>query len=1346
MKGFGITRNFWVALVTIIAISLLFTYYLLVYVKNRERLIYEKKFRELERMAENIKVFTDELVKRTEGYLTIEAKNYDNLFAKQQAKLNERDSIYTGYSSIDFRSSIEKLNKEIDSLGNALNQTNSISTNLIDEFDLIEKNWIRINLADSLKKTILKKINIEFFVIRIKDIDMAEDAIEREYETELTEGNTKTTDKTLSKTNKKKNKKAKIIFQNLHNEVRLQTFDSLLKEKNGLNWSGVQDITLGKIDYKLFNNWLTLAPGDDLLLCSLEKSDSIRSEATAVEPWIIINLISILLFLFLGMPLLKLLIMNEVERLQVINVLFTGVAIILGTALIMLFVNFTYHFFGFHYKEMDDDLSILSDSIKNNFLDETSQAYDQLKSLDGKMKWFYTKKSTIYNSALKNTLIEGQYIKNYKPYNQIFWINQKGQLPLVIESNEIDTLIQHLPVVDKRKYFQAAAKNNLWTIPKKGTNDKNLLYVDFIRSMLNGQYQTVVSTRLEHKEKGAIAIGLSTKTFSLQYAALPPGYHACVIDQKGEVKFHTTNERSLQENFLEEIDFEPEILAAIEGRIEQNTSITYDKKNYRAYIQPIDGMPLYLVTFYSFDYYKAPIVLSVWFAVGLILLLFLLLVIQLALLYGLTHLTSKLKIKWFFLTWLRPKKPIKYRYQYVQSIVGCFLVLCLFVTIFIYFPLAKETIVGILVMPLFLLAFHYKLYTSGDSAYKRWARPEKVNSFLGWSCVFVLFIDSIAIYLFDEITLATLWLFVLQVLIALLLAFPFSGTFSKIQGYIFPNTGYKKLYTYSSLLWLILVSIVPVFFFYKYSYEEETKIWSRHLQLEVAKDYVLRQKLIKSDLSLFAEYHPLIEKMGDYQQATNKFKIDKNQAFVRPNQSANRYNRFLFQFVPPLDTLINKSGAQAYMQTNDQAWHWGECYGTLRMHYRSDNEQVNDFSVTSAILPYQYHKGEMSILFWLAIIGGGILSLRTIRFALRNVYGFDIIKPLHDESISADFFSLSQNKRKNFFVIGLPYSGKGKILSEFANYNKESVFRINFQTQIEQKHYYRDQSIVVIEHFEFGLNNHELNKLRLKLLQEFQAKPVQIILCSTVQPHVILDYYDRMESLTTHLKERDEFKKEYMEYKHAKRYWRNVLSGFVVVYLPLNPDGKAYAEENNLIKSELLHGTFLPKLQSHLANQSISNFAECEDFVLKVEDMATTYYHSLWNSFSNTEKRLLYDLAIDRFVNVKNVAAIRTLLQKGVLVISDSLQIFNESFNNFILSVVKEDEEMVMQQEMRSKGSWNSVQLVLILVFLAIAVFIAFAQRNVLQNFNALLTALGGVTALLLRFGGLFTLGSKPKE
>ena len=150
--------------------------------------------------------------------------------------------------------------------------------------------------------------------------------------------------------------------------------------------------------------------------------------------------------------------------------------------------------------------------------------------------------------------------------------------------------------------------------------------------------------------------------------------------------------------------------------------------------------------------------------------------------------------------------------------------------------------------------------------------------------------------------------------------------------------------------------------------------------------------------------------------------------------------------------------------------------------------------------------------------------------------------------------------------------------------------------------------------------------------------------------------------------------------------------------------------------------------------------------MLKVEDLASPYYQSIWNSFSHSEKRLLYDLSIDRFLNVKNIKVTRALLQKGVLVIGDSVQIFNKSFNNFILTVVKEDEEMMMQQEMRSKGSWNSVQLVLILTFLAMAVFVAFAQRDIMQNFNALMTALGGVTALLLRFGGLFTIGNKTKE
>lgn len=86
----------------------------------------------------------------------------------------------------------------------------------------------------------------------------------------------------------------------------------------------------------------------------------------------------------------------------------------------------------------------------------------------------------------------------------------------------------------------------------------------------------------------------------------------------------------------------------------------------------------------------------------------------------------------------------------------------------------------------------------------------------------------------------------------------------------------------------------------------------------------------------------------------------------------------------------------------------------------------------------------------------------------------------------------------------------------------------------------------------------------------------------------------------------------------------------------------------------------------------------------------------------------------------------------------------NKSFNNFILSVVRQDEEMFMEQELRKRGTWDTVRLVLIISLLGLVGFIAMAQQEWMQNFNALMTALGGVVALLLRFGGLF--GSRPQS
>jgi hypothetical protein len=146
---------------------------------------------------------------------------------------------------------------------------------------------------------------------------------------------------------------------------------------------------------------------------------------------------------------------------------------------------------------------------------------------------------------------------------------------------------------------------------------------------------------------------------------------------------------------------------------------------------------------------------------------------------------------------------------------------------------------------------------------------------------------------------------------------------------------------------------------------------------------------------------------------------------------------------------------------------------------------------------------------------------------------------------------------------------------------------------------------------------------------------------------------------------------------------------------------------------------------------------------MEVEEVSEPYYYALWNSFSNTEKFLLYDLAKDKFVNIRNLKIMRVLLQKGIVVLEDSLQIMNESFNNFILYAVKEDEELRMEQQLRKQGNWSTIQMVLIVILLGLGTFIAIAQQKLFHNISALITALGGVSALLLRFGGLFNTTSR---
>ena len=289
----------------------------------------------------------------------------------------------------------------------------------------------------------------------------------------------------------------------------------------------------------------------------------------------------------------------------------------------------------------------------------------------------------------------------------------------------------------------------------------------------------------------------------------------------------------------------------------------------------------------------------------------------------------------------------------------------------------------------------------------------------------------------------------------------------------------------------------------------------------------------------------------------------------------------------------------------------------------------------------------------------------------------------------------------------------------------------------------KTKQVIFLRHFESGINDHRRNNEKLKFLYSIlEDHDKSVIILSSVQPSVIVDFYERKISDICKLPRDNENRKEMQEYKQAIRQWRNLLREFEIIYMPLQSVNK---EPDSFLDYELNNGSFLPKLKDKLVSTDDSSYKKREEIILQIEEMAESYYTGLWNAFSNAEKLVLFDLAKDRFVNTSNTPVLRMLINKGIITCNDSIRIMNKSFNDFVLRIVKVDEEVAMEKQSKQEGIWYTVQLILFLVFIAIAILIALAEEKLIQNLNGLISAIGGITALLLRFGGFFGSSDKTK-
>jgi hypothetical protein len=1297
MKLPGLTRKFWIVTATIIIVGLAFAYYLLVYVGDRRADVIAQNYRMLKRIGDN----SVELMR----YYEVTIRNYKSIFPdKSRMRANDNAQLAKLLKAQDLHCITSHVAKEPEWI--------YFQERGIDDCE------VRTSAADFLAKAMPQSSCFDdFFLVRIikgKKEMAGQDSL------------------------------IAIAYQTFYNRVEIKKRDSLFSVDNGLESTPVIDVNLFGIPYKLFTNRIQMSGSESWVLCGAVKTSTFNRKIHEVDTYTISIAILVLLFVLLSMPVLKLVVMNAVERLRIVNVWFAGFSIIVGTAVIVLILVAGNHYFS-HKGIVRDDLVKLSDSVKGRLLDELNYIYTQLSSAQKTVKilsgdrvvayenFFITDSFPVKPKNRPQEVLENAHDKtglnknfHYPFTNQVMWLDAQGDQLFTLATQSVNSFN-----LGTREYFIKAKTGELWTLP--GSKGERKFSLQSIRSYRSGRNAAGFGIPLAGGKANVLAV--SSKLHSIMTPLLPPGFGYCIIDSNGEVWFHSDRQRNMQENFFEETEHDEKMRAAIAGRMQVGLDAPYDHRMHQMYIQPLDNLPLYLVTFYDLDYYKSPLVLTMGYAFMLMLLMFVLIGIHLLLQFASVYRPTKLKIKRFYLSWLRPRKMneeqsmelcAEMREKYIRSILSLAL-LAIVSLICLFIDHNASVTFGFLVMPLYILVFQYLLFERENILKKDSDAKIIRHSFIWLSAIFVVLVNFFIAPFADSVGVAV-WIQILFMVI--LLSGYFAGGIKKIAAFDFVKNHQQRLYFIMIFLWLAVVSVLPVIGFYRMAYHEESLTWTKYLQWDIAQVDEKRNADLKKELGAYRNVIDTLAEESNYLNVTGHFKrTNKLENGYTQDSSKHRYT-FEFLLRPPLSGILNNTFPVLQASAGDGKWCWyeteDEC--NVAMKFIPDEGNPRYYTVTRSY--FDLRGSNYFVLFIILLLGFFYLIYHVTLFAVRNIFGLGVV--LDSRLLKDSLAEISRGDLLNqnrIFIVGLPYAGKELLLNIFSCV-------INLRTDLKKPIPANMKNVIVIKHFEHGIDDHTINEDKLKIIQQLVDEDRKIIIASAVQPGALLEFYEKA------LARIDETKPEWSTYKHAEQMWKNVLSGFVLYFQPLSKENTLLSNDV-FIRSELNHGLYLPTLASHIPNETTNTYPCQENFVLKIEELADTYYHSLWNSFSDAEKFLLHDLAKDRYVNLKNVKTIRLLLQKGVIVADDSLQIMNRSFNNFILSVVNEEEEVQMEKEQSSKGSWNTVQSVLIILLIALIAFIAIAQQDLFRDLNVLIGAFGSAIALITRFGGLFSIKSK---
>ena len=1106
------------------------------------------------------------------------------------------------------------------------------------------------------------------------------------------------------------------VIQDITNPGMLA--DTVKKMQGGL---------IQKINIRGETNHVMVLPidflGNRLYLAGFITETGFRQKTRHINSQFLIILGGIFLLLLFSMPILKIFLISRNEPLHSRDCTAGTFSLIIvaGFSILIVVSVMKHYVVDKHY--LQERIENISNTLYNNvicdfnlikdlyqgIIEHENTSKDSIESLGTLIK---TVNAAFTGSNNNFRDIPVDYQKKGLPLNEIFLIDSIGEISKAVTSTGLSGLVPSN--LEKRRYYSYLKDNSgkSWTY-KNSYDTIQKYYIESLKSYNSGEKEVAFSFRLSEKASknfGTKILAITSPLPSLYSQILPEDMIFMIINDNGDVLFHSNKSKNLHENFLAECSENKYLEGLLKHRVTDITRIVYNEKQWLARVYPIEDAPLFHITLIDLQhtYNKNARILIYTFYFMLATFILILIgtgIIQLSN----PDISKSLSKQWLFY-WLQFSE--ENRESYLQLLViQTAILLCQIAGILIS---DKPVTMFIYQMFFIVISVYFAMsilkYDQNGKAEKRSTTPALPQIIL---ILIMLILTGVLIYLNQKPILALP--FALLIVLVLL-----TGRLKRIDKTLSQGYSTKTIFHIYVFTWLICISAIPALQYYQSAKEQEEDLWKRH-KLEY---------IAMKNLNMVHEYKEGMENEKWYKRITGdtldylkiSYKTDKENCKLRTYKGEacelSPADRFYSRLPDPLTKGNHLTGLLYNRSTHTEWWR------------KSGNDSIICLRVNDNKLIYSkpgYEKyisveqtrsiklgaGKWFLYFTVPIL----LVIALLWYLFRYVSRFIL------RTVTVDWKEPAVPGWEN--VIG--------------NDNIKQILLCSLtgeQYLEETRNHIKEKSRSVKNH-----KKPELLVAGIKEIIEEMKKPgyqyVDIIWIKGIgklikDPEAFVNQLPDLYQLTS-----DNKAKMIIEIPFGLDYLREYYES-LLKESTLEKGEKALIEStickiDELFSSFYIYtGKFIPEetdaVSSSTDSNQTGNTREDDERQQASYYAFKSRYRHIWNNLTSLEKLTLTDLSADGMINFKNKHSIDQLRIKGLIELTPDPAITCNNFQRFLTNDIDREETKKIQDNLGKQGKWHNNRYLILLAIIPLIIFIFISQGTSIDRVFAIST--GGLAVL----------------